>query len=197
MKLELWYPTERFYIGQGFGEANTNPSVRERYLKYGLKGHNGLDLFAATGDKIYAAHEGTVTYAGLDGGAGKTIVLRTDRAYEYKDGSAYFKTIYGHLKEYKVKIGDVVKIGQLIALSDNTGDSTGPHLHFGLKPQLPGEGDDVWYNFEPSNGYNGAIDPMPYFNHYYAKDIDYIYSNLKQQVSILRTILNLLKGRTL
>jgi murein DD-endopeptidase MepM/ murein hydrolase activator NlpD len=193
--LQLWYPTDKFYVGQGFGKANTNPTVARRYDKYGLVGHNGLDLYAKTGDPIRASHEGVVTFAGLDGGAGKTIVLCTDRSYPYLEGQAYFKTIYGHLLEFKVKAGDTVKIGQVIALADNTGDSTGSHLHFGLKPQMKDEPDSVWYNLEPNNGYNGAIDPLPYFNHYYAKDIDYIHSNLTIQVTLLQRILQFLQLR--
>lgn len=63
-------------------------------------------------------------------------------------------TIYGHLKSVCVEKNEQVKAGDLIGYADNTGKyTTGSHLHFGLRPVL----------FKPDNGYNGWIDPEPYF----------------------------------
>lgn len=78
---------------------------------------------------------------------------------------AYAKTIYCHLKRGSLKVtaGDSVKVGQVIAHADNTGLSTGSHLHFGLKPIYKGEADWQWENLENNNGFRGAIDPMPFF----------------------------------
>lgn len=197
-KLQLWYPTDRFYIAQGFGVENTNPSVLPVYAKFGMKGHNGLDIIANIGDPVRASHEGVVTFTGVDGGAGNIVVLRTSQPYDYLNGEAYYKTVSGHLSEFKCKVGDKVSIGQIIGFAGNTGISTGPHVHYGLKPQASDEDDAVWYNLEPNNGYNGAIDPLPFFNHYYAKDIDYVYQHLTWKVQLLTLqvkLLQLLKGR--
>lgn len=182
MKLELWYPIKPFILTQDFG--NKHPL----YTSLGLAGHNGLDIMANDGDSVRAAHDGTVTFSGEDGAGGLTIVIRTNEPKDYLIGESYFKTIYCHLKKgsIKVRATDKVSAGDLLALADNTGISSGSHLHFGLKPIVQGEADWVWENVEQQNGYRGAIDPTPYFNGYYAQDTQAV-------VSILQGIINLLK----
>ena len=62
---------------------------------------------------------------------------------------AHAKTIYWHLiKEIPVKVGQKVQAGDVVGYADNTGFSTGDHLHFGLKPQEKGENDWTWVNIE-------------------------------------------------
>lgn len=170
-QLRLYYPVKPYKLFQAFGACH--PSVCEWYKeKLGLLGHNGEDAIAPTGTVLRAAHDGVVTFAGEDGSAGYGIVIRTDKEYDYKGKPAYFKTIYWHLlpSGMYVKAGQKVKTGDVIALSDNTGMSTGPHLHFGLKPMYQGEADWEWWNAEQDNGYKGAIDPQPYWTNIHAED---------------------------
>lgn len=127
---------ENYRLTQKFGE---NPAS---YAKFGLKGHNGLDYGTPTGTNILAPHSGRVLEASSDPtGYGLYIKIEND-----KEGS-----VLAHLKEFKVKVGDQVTEGQLIALSDNTGNSIGPHLHWGYyaKPR------------NRQNGYAGFIDQLP------------------------------------
>ena len=163
MKLRLQHPTKKVQINQGFGDK-TDPTMLPKYIAIGLKGHNGLDYNAPEGTPIMAMHDGTVTYAGLDGSNGNLIVIMTDRAFDYKDSEAYFKTYYGHLQtgSFKVTAGQKVKCGDVIALSGNSGMSFGAHLHMGLKPVQKGEDAWTWFNIAQGDGYNGAIDPTPY-----------------------------------
>ncbi len=165
----LFYPLKPFQVTQTFG-ANQLTLYKD---VLGLKGHNGLDCVANTGKIVRAAHDGTVTFAGEDGSAGFGIVIRTDEEFEYGAGTAFWKSIYWHLKSdgIKCKAGQKVKAGDIIALSNNTGMSTGPHLHFGIKPCQKGEADWQWSNIEQNNGYQGAVDPTPYFNGQYAEDL--------------------------
>lgn len=158
-KLKLANPLKYFSINQGFGENGT-----PYYAQLGLKGHNGLDLFALDGTPVYAAHDGTVTFSGDDGSAGIGIVITTDQDYDYNGKPTRFKSIYWHLKKGSLKVvaSQKVKTGDMIAEADNTGMSTGSHLHFGLKPVLQGETAWSWENVEQNNGYKGAIDPLPY-----------------------------------
>ena len=85
--------------------------------------HKGVDYSASCGTPVYAATSGTITIAGKAGGYGNVIFLT---------GSSLV-TVYGHLqasKPFNVKMGDVVKSGDLIGWVGTTGNSTGCHLHF-------------------------------------------------------------------
>jgi murein DD-endopeptidase MepM/ murein hydrolase activator NlpD len=89
------------------------------------KMHKGLDLAADAGEPVYAVAAGEVIYAG-DGlrGYGNVIIMRHDRR---------ISSLYAHNSELKVKQGDQVRQGTLIALLGNTGHSTGPHVHFEIR----------------------------------------------------------------
>jgi murein DD-endopeptidase MepM/ murein hydrolase activator NlpD len=94
--------------------------------------HEGMDIAGATGDPIYAALDGKVTYAGWESGYGMVIKL---------SHSGNIQTIYGHCSSLSIKAGESVKKGQVIGKVGNTGNSTGPHLHFEVrvngKPENP------------------------------------------------------------
>lgn len=82
--------------------------------------HTGMDLGAAQGANIYAMKGGSVVRATYDGGYGNFVII------EHENG---IRTLYAHCSKLKVKAGDTVKKGQVIALVGSTGNSTGPHLH--------------------------------------------------------------------
>lgn len=87
--------------------------------------HNGIDIATPVGTKLRSIVDGVVDRV-VDYGnknLGKGVIIRTE------DGTRH---IYGHLSEVKVKIGEKVNEGTIIALSGDTGHSTGPHLHFGV-----------------------------------------------------------------
>lgn len=191
MKLELYYPVKKpdLIYNQRFGENGT-----AFYSQLGMKGHNGIDFYAPDGFPVYASHDGEVVFCGEDGSAGLGVVIRTLEQKDYNGSLVWFKSIYWHIKKgsFKVKAGDKVKAGQIIAEADNTGMSTGSHLHFGLKPVAKGETDWSWYNLEQNNGYMGAIDPQPYFNGIFAQDAQKIVA-LTQQITILQKLVELYK----
>lgn len=84
--------------------------------------HGGVDLAVNEGSPVYAADNGKVIVSEDSGnGYGKYIIL------DHQNG---YKTLYGHNSQLLVSVGDVVAKGDRIALSGNTGNSTGPHLHF-------------------------------------------------------------------
>lgn len=165
MNFEILYPVKPLHVNQIFG--NPDP----KYFALGLKGHNGIDFMAAHGQPVYAAHDGQVTgdvmIADTYGGHGVTLRTVQTSPFVYNGIDSYFTTIYWHFLPYLVvKTGDNVKAGDLLGFADNTGFSTGDHLHFGLKPIAVGG-----YNIEQNNGFLGAIDPKPYFNGQYAQDV--------------------------
>lgn len=195
-KFEIHYPCKPYKVFQKFGECH--PSVCHIYKKQlGLDGHNGEDVRAATGTVLRAAHDGVVTFAGEDGSAGYGVVIRTDKQFEYKGKPTYFKSLYWHLLPtgIKVRAGQKVSVGDVIALSDNTGMSTGPHLHFGIKPVYKGEQDWSWWNAEQDNGYKGAIDPSPYWSGFYAEDAKTVYALFMKLVAGLVSLKDALPKR--
>lgn len=164
-KLQLFYPLQDILITQKFGE-NQVPI----YKTWGLLGHNGLDCvrgkgFNISGSNVRASHDGEVTYAGADFLSGYGVVIRTLEQFLDIDGNPqYFKSIYWHLDpKILVRVGQKVKIGDIVGLADSTGRVTAAHLHFGLKPIVSGESMWTWDNVFQANGYNGAVDPEPYF----------------------------------
>ena len=120
----LQYPVDNVIITQYFGNtpfASANPQV------YNGSGHNGIDFGAKVGTPIYAAANGTVIGIGnTDTGCagvsyGKWVLIR------HTNG---LTTLYAHLSVIQVTVGQVVSVHDKIALSGNTGYTTGPHLHF-------------------------------------------------------------------
>lgn len=83
--------------------------------------HNGVDFGGKDGAPVISVAAGVVVYSGVRSGYGKMV--------EINHGGG-FSTRYGHHKELKVKVGDIVKKGQLVGLMGSSGRSTGPHVHF-------------------------------------------------------------------
>jgi murein DD-endopeptidase MepM/ murein hydrolase activator NlpD len=86
--------------------------------------HEGLDIAANTGTPVIATADGIVTRVGYSTGYGKEVVI--DHGYGYR-------TIFGHNSKILVKSGQRIKRGDRVALVGNTGQSTGPHLHYELR----------------------------------------------------------------
>ncbi|MBN1957982.1 MAG: M23 family metallopeptidase [Desulfuromonadales bacterium] len=86
--------------------------------------HEGLDIAANTGTPVYATADGIVARVEYSKSYGKTVVV--DHGYGYR-------TIFGHNSKILVKSGQRVKRGDRLALVGNTGQSTGPHLHYELR----------------------------------------------------------------
>ena len=89
----------------------------------GSTNHKGVDIGTPMGTPVLAAKSGTVTSAGWNGGYGKCIVIN------HGNGNS---TLYGHLSSINVSVNDKITQGQVIGYSGSTGNSTGPHLHFGI-----------------------------------------------------------------
>jgi len=86
--------------------------------------HSGLDIGGEWNQPIFAAKEGTVILAGVNGGYGNTIII------DQGDGLA---SLYAHQNSFAVDVGDNVETGEIIGKVGSTGLSTGPHLHFELR----------------------------------------------------------------
>lgn len=126
-----------WHVSQVFGVN------RAAYERYGLVGHNGFDLGMWNHTELYAPGYGKVRFASTDpGGYGNFVKVTMD------DGSEW---TYAHLLAFSCYPGQRVYLGMRLGWSDNTGNSTGPHLHIGYRP--PG-----WESHR-GNGFDGYVDP--------------------------------------
>ena len=116
------------------------------------KFHNGIDL-AANYENVYSVLDGIVTETGWDnnGGGNYLKIKHFDR----------FETAYLHLSEIYYRVGEFVKAGFIIAKSGNSGNSTGPHLHFSVK--------EFGQNINPTHFLNDLIKVNQLIATYYAK----------------------------
>ncbi|MDX3311950.1 M23 family metallopeptidase [Streptomyces sp. NPDC054884] len=112
-------PVKKYKLSAGFAQAG----------KMWQSTHSGQDFAVPSGTKVMATHGGTVVKAGGNGAGdgpayGNAVVI--------KHANGVYSQ-YAHLSRIDVKIGQVVKTGQKIALSGSTGNSSGPHLHFEIR----------------------------------------------------------------
>ncbi len=135
-----------FYIGnfpetQGFGENPAN------YAQFNLKGHNGIDIGTPNGTLVISPFKGTVTEIGSDPkGYGNYC-----KVY---DKDQLCVCLIGHMQQVAVSQGQSIVKGQLLGYSNNTGNSTGPHIHFGVYKT-----DASGVRLNSDNGYNGYVNP--------------------------------------
>lgn len=101
------------------------PACHEISSEFGARWgttHRGIDIPCPVGSEVLASNGGTVIHVGMYGTGGNAVII------DYGDGM----NNYYHLSRYAVSKGDIVRAGQVIAYSGNTGNSTDPHLHFGV-----------------------------------------------------------------
>jgi lipoprotein NlpD len=103
------------------------PLVGVLYARFGKRGpefHDGIDLAAPEGTLVHAAGSGEVLFAGEERGYGNIVILQHEHG---------LVSIYAHNKENRVKAGDKVAQGQVVATVGQSGQTTGPHLHFEVR----------------------------------------------------------------
>lgn len=139
----LVWPTDYPVIMQPFG---VNPEI---YRRWGLPGHEGVDIRAPLNSLVYAAADGEVYHVD-DGTGGHAYGIHVRIRH-----TGGYRTIYAHLNRALVSRGYLVSAGDVIGVADSTGNSTGSHLHLGLKKDGATERGETDY---PSD----FIDPTPY-----------------------------------
>ena len=165
MKKIIFQPVKPFHITQPFGGNRIcistdgknkvitcdglNPPEGYKSL-YGKEGHGGVDVRAYHGQELYACQGGTVYSIDTNPKSGLDVRI------ESNENGIKFRLIYEHLMGYQVKVGDKVKVGQLIGWTDNTGYSSGDHLHLQM---------EVYKNRKWNK-----VDPMLYMEPIFALD---------------------------
>jgi murein DD-endopeptidase MepM/ murein hydrolase activator NlpD len=158
----LKYPVDNVIITQYFGNtpfSSQNPQV------YNGSGHNGLDFGIKVGTPILSAAAGTVVGTGDTDASCNGVSYGKWVLVKHNNG---LSSLYAHLSVIQVKAGDVVTSREKIALSGNTGYSTGPHLHFTVYASEAVEitnyvskvcGTNMRMPIAPRNGY---LNPLSY-----------------------------------
>ena len=121
---------------------------RQNYIRYGLEGHEGIDLIPSRADwTVLSLFDGRVTRVTLDHPAyGKLIEITNDN---------HIQVIrYCHMENIYVELGETVRVGQRVGKMGTTGRSTGPHLHLMYCVQ-----DMSGARLHLDNGFKGWIDP--------------------------------------
>ncbi|MFT3706957.1 MAG: M23 family metallopeptidase [Archangium sp.] len=113
-------------VGKGTGALEW-PLRGVLYARFGKKGkepHDGIDLAAPAGQPVKTAANGTVIFAGEQKGYGLIVIV------EHEDGLI---TLYAHNRDLRVKTGQKVRPGQVVATVGDSGKTSGPHLHFEVR----------------------------------------------------------------
>ncbi len=116
-KAFLRAPLDFAYISSHFNPNRMHPILHK------IKAHNGVDYAAKKNTPVKASGDGVISFIGRQSGYGRTV--------EIKHGGN-IKTLYAHLERFntKLKVGSKVKQGEIIAFVGDSGQATGPHLHF-------------------------------------------------------------------
>jgi len=153
----LLAPLKKMRLTQGFAEdllLNNGPGGKS-YADIGLKkGHNGWDLSCQTGTDVFAPMAGSLVFTDMGTGYGRDVRIRSRELG--------LEIVLGHLDSLVGANLREVAAGELVAISDNTGFSTGPHLHFGVRRirwLASGAGPIV---VDHDNGFFGYVDPTPF-----------------------------------
>ncbi len=154
----IWpVPKSRTWISSGFG-FRTDPFTGARAR------HLGIDFAGRLGTPVVATGDGVVTHAYEDRRLGNIVVIEHSAEEENSEGVPFlrkgmFRTEYGHLDEYIVKVGQRVSRNQRIGFMGNTGRSTGPHLHYSVR-----------YIDREKGGTRGYIDPKDFLLDHVQRD---------------------------
>jgi len=131
--------------------------------------HRGVDFVPGAGKPIYAILDGMVVESGFLGGYGYWVKLEHIVPNPGTNELENWETVYAHMQEdsipEEVKVGAVVKKGEIIGRVGNTGMSTGPHLHFELR--IEGE----------------QIDPLPFISEYQTIEIEETRKELELEIA--------------
>ncbi len=150
--IKLIYPSQ-YRISQDHG---VNEAM---YSKFGLKGHNGIDIACPTGSNIIAPCKLEIVNRANDPYGYGIYVRGRGELFTFEGKTYAADMVFAHLQGFVASLGAVLDTAQLIAISDNTGNSTGPHVHWGLR--IAEKVGNSWLTVDEDNGFSGYIDQSP------------------------------------
>lgn len=151
-------PQYKLDFTQRFGQNLMN------YKQFGLVGHNGIDIRGEFRTPIVAPYRMFVTTVN-DSDRNRGLSVRSETETVNINGEhVKLGFIFGHFDEIVAKPYHWMEKGQLVGFMDNTGYSSGNHVHFEIRPWWS-ENKNTWYLLDGNNGYAGSIDPEPFLPH--------------------------------
>lgn len=183
---KIYWPAKPFILSQGWGILNPI------YNQFGFSRHNGIDIALGADSKLYAPCDGQVVRIGFQPNGGGNYFGVMTGPWDFTDGSFRVLLDFLHCESISVKEGQILKIGDLMAIADNTGLTTGPHTH--IQPRRvkfwnQQYGDALIWTNEDTNDANNSFDPMPYFGNFYAVDVPRVTSLQIALVGALQKLL--------
>ena len=182
MKPEFWYPVKPYVVTQKWGVPD------EIYRQFGFGLHNGVDVALGADSKVYAPFDCQVVKNGFQpNGGGIYCGVISINEYTFPDGVTCKVLVDSlHLKQILVTEGQTLQCGDVIAIADNTGFSTGPHTHFQFR-RVSWDGKVI--TTLDTNDANNSFDQTPYFNGHFAVEAPL----MRAEVSTAAKIILLLK----
>jgi murein DD-endopeptidase MepM/ murein hydrolase activator NlpD len=189
---KIYWPAKPFVLNQGWGIYNPI------YQQFGFSRHNGIDIALGTDKKLYAPCDGQIVRIGSQPTGGGNYFGMMTGPWDFADGSYRVLLDFLHCESISVQEGQMLKVGDFMAIADNTGFSNGPHTH--IQPRRVkfwnGQfGTNLAWTTEDVNDANNSFDPLPYFGNFYAVDIPHITQLQIALVGALQKLLALLQKK--
>jgi murein DD-endopeptidase MepM/ murein hydrolase activator NlpD len=193
-KVELFKPIKPWVTNQTWGTFDP-----KNYSQFGFNRHNGVDIALGYGAEVRAPFNGKVIKVdNQPNGGGNFVGFLSDNIYDFPaftcitpEGTQVFfpprqsKILidFLHLDHAILKEGDSARCGELLAIADNTGFSTGPHTHIQPRRVTGTSKSDI--QFLDQNDANGSFDPTRFWSTIYAVD----YKDIQEKISWIRTLI--------
>lgn len=183
--MKLHYPVKPWRLTQTWGVVNP------AYQQFGFNRHNGIDVALGRNAIVRAPFDCQVVRVGYQpNGGGVFMGVISDEEYDFNGLKARVLIDALHLQAIKATEGQKLAAGDIMAIADNTGWSTGPHTHFQFRRV---SWDGIKFTNLEINDANNSFDPTPYWSGLYAEDVAMVtLENMKKQ--LLAALAALLKG---
>lgn len=181
-KLQLYYEVKPYIVSRPWGNIPIDPVTgKSIYAKFGFTEHNGVDVLPGVGKEVRAPFDYEVRWTlWMPNGGGNVLGIISQKEYEGPNGKpAYVLIDFLHLESFSKfpgGLGYKGKAGDLLAIADNTGFSTGPHTHIQYRWVYKREGVPNGLMDVESNKAHDSFDPEPYRNGKYAKDLVFSFT---------------------
>lgn len=201
MKLEFFKPIYPLRINQGWGTFDPT-----NYSQFGFTRHNGVDMAIGLDSLVSAPFDGMAYQLGNQpNGGGIYLGFISDNEYDFDEFTCMtpdnvpitFPAMkcrvlvdFLHLKSISAKAGQHYKCGEVLAVQDNTGFSTGPHTH--VQPRRV-SWDGKTLTFLDTNDAHGSFDPTQFYSKLYAEEFLSISDKIKILIQKVAQIFSQLK----